>query len=159
MIDILIRILAESLHILLESAPYVLLGLLAAGLLQAFLPVSLISRHLGGRSGASVMKAALFGVPMPLCSCGVVPAATGLRKSGASRGATVSFLISTPETGVDSIAITYALLDPVMTVLRPIAAFFTATSAGLLVNRLPAPESSEGPKSIEPPTPAAAGGG
>lgn len=154
MIDILMNILAESFHILLASAPYVLLGLLAAGLLKAFLPVDLVSRHLGGTGPGSVIKAALFGVPMPLCSCGVVPAATGLRKSGASRGATVSFLISTPETGVDSIAITWALLDPVMTVFRPVAAFFTATTAGLLVNRMPAPQS---PKAIA--APPAAGGG
>lgn len=152
MIDILLRIFAESLHILLESAPYVLLGLLAAGLLQAFLPVDLVSRHLGGNSAGAVIKAALFGVPMPLCSCGVVPAAAGLRKSGASRGATVSFLISTPETGVDSVAITWALLDPLMTVIRPVAAFFTAATAGLLVNRLPAP------KTETPPAPAAGGG-
>jgi uncharacterized membrane protein YraQ (UPF0718 family) len=154
MIDIFLRIFAESLRILLESAPYVLLGLLAAGMIRAFLPGDLVARQLGGRGGVSVVKAALFGIPLPLCSCGVVPVAAGLRKSGASRGATVSFLISTPETGVDSAAITWALLDPLMTLLRPVAAFFTATAAGLLVNRLPDPKIAESPG----PVPAAGGG-
>lgn len=108
-----------------------------AGLIKAFLPDDLVARHLGKGDAASVIKAALLGVPLPLCSCGVIPAAAGLRKSGASRGATVSFLISTPETGIDSIAITYALLDPIMTVIRPVAAFITAVFAGTLVNRIP----------------------
>jgi len=75
-----------------------------------------------------------MGIPLPLCSCGVVPTALSLRKMGATRGATTSFLISTPETGVDSIAISYALLDPVMTVFRPISAFITAVIAGILTN-------------------------
>ncbi|MCK4536581.1 MAG: permease, partial [Desulfuromonadales bacterium] len=79
----------------------------------------------------------LLGIPMPLCSCGVIPAAVGLRQQGASRGASAAFLVSTPESGVDSIAITWALLDPVMTVIRPIAAFVTATLTGILINLLP----------------------
>lgn len=82
----------------------------------------------------SVMLAAMVGIPLPLCSCGVVPAAAALKKQGASKGATMSFLISTPETGVDSIPITYALLDPVMTMIRPISAFITATVAGIVEN-------------------------
>jgi len=87
-----------------------------------------------GSKYASVFKAALLGIPLPLCSCGVVSSAISLRKQGASRGAAISFLISTPETGVDSIAVTYALLDPIMTIFRPIAAFITAVFAGILTN-------------------------
>ncbi|MGE4506058.1 MAG: SO_0444 family Cu/Zn efflux transporter [Desulfovibrionaceae bacterium] len=131
---LLSSVLLACWEVLLESAPWMLLGFLVAGLLKAFIPGDVVHRHLGGRGFSGVFKAALFGVPLPLCSCGVVPAAAGLRRQGASRGATASFLVSTPETGVDSMAITYALLDPVMTVLRPLAAFFTALLAGVAVN-------------------------
>ncbi len=137
MTDILVGVMTASFHILAESAPYILFGLLVAGLLKAFIPEDFVARHLGKRNMGSVFKAALLGIPLPLCSCGVVPAAMGLRKSGASRGAAVSFLISTPETGVDSIAVTYALLDPFMTFIRPVAAFITASVAGLFVNLIP----------------------
>ncbi len=135
--NLLARILMESWSILLDSAPYVLFGMLMAGLVKTFLPENFVARHLGGKSAGSVLKASLMGVPLPLCSCGVVPAALGLRKQGAGKGATAAFLISTPETGVDSIAITWALLDPIMTVVRPVAAFVTATITGILVNLLP----------------------
>lgn len=137
----LLNVLAECWRILLESAPYVLFGFFAAGLLKALIPDDVVARHLGRNGTSSVIKASLFGIPLPLCSCGVIPAAIGLRKQGASKGATASFLISVPETGVDSMAITWALLDPLMTLLRPVAAFFTAIFAGLWINRLPeAPE-------------------
>ncbi|MDP2401683.1 MAG: permease, partial [Actinomycetota bacterium] len=125
-----LRVLGESAEILADASPYLLFGFLAAGLLHGVISSETVARHLGrGRLGP-VVKAALFGVPLPLCSCGVLPAALGLRKQGASKGATVSFLVSTPETGVDSIALTYALMDPVMTVFRPLAAFVTAVLAG-----------------------------
>ena len=130
----ILAILEQSWSVLEESALYMLIGFLAAGLLKAFLPDNLVARHLGRNRTSNVIKASLLGVPIPLCSCGVVPAAAGLRRQGASRGATTSFLVSTPETGVDSIAVTYALLDPVMTIIRPIAAFITAVFAGILVN-------------------------
>jgi len=135
--DALLGILNECWKILLESSPYMLFGFLAAGLLRAVLPEEAVARHLGENSAGAVLKASLFGIPLPLCSCGVLPAAVGLRKQGASRGAAAAFLVSTPESGVDSIAITWALLDPVMTVVRPLAAFLTATVTGLLINRLP----------------------
>ncbi len=138
MLEMIIGILLASWHLLVEAAPFVLFGFFAAGLLKAFVPEDFVARHLGHSSVGSVIKASLFGVPLPLCSCGVIPAAVGLRKHGASNGASAAFLISTPETGVDSIAITYALLDPIMTVLRPLAAFFTATVTGLCINLLPA---------------------
>lgn len=137
MVDMLIGIARETWIILNDSAPYVLFGMFVAGLLKAYMPDDFIARHLGKSGTASVLKASLMGVPLPLCSCGVLPTALGLRKQGASKGAVTSFLISTPETGVDSIAVTYALLDPVMTVIRPVAAFITAILAGLAVNRLP----------------------
>ncbi len=133
---IIVKTAVSSWAILVESSGFILLGFVMAGLLKAFVPGDLVARHLGNGDAASVLKAAAFGVPVPLCSCGVLPAAAGLRNQGASRGATSAFLIATPETGVDSVAVTWALLDPVMTVLRPVAAFFTATVTGLMVNFL-----------------------
>lgn len=113
-----------------ESAPYVLLGFLMAGLIRGLLRPGMLTKHLGQNNMGSVIKAALIGIPIPLCSCGVTAAAGAIHKQGTSRGATAAFLIATPETGVDSISITYALLDPVFTVVRPIAAFITAAAAG-----------------------------
>ncbi len=130
----MLSILEESWTMLLEASPFMLLGLVAAGLLKALVPDDFVSRHFGGHGPKSVVKASLFGLPLPLCSCGVLPAAAGLRKQGAGKGATAAFMISTPETGVDSVAVTYALLDPVMTVARPLAAFVTAIAAGLAIN-------------------------
>ncbi len=129
-----LEVLAAVWDILLESSLFVLFGFFVAGLLKGFIPDDFIQRHLGGSRKRSIVKASLFGIPIPLCSCGVIPAAAGLQKQGAGKGAVTSFMISTPETGVDSMAVTYALLDPIMTVMRPVAAFFTATCTGLLVN-------------------------
>jgi uncharacterized protein len=131
---IFIEILHGSWKMLLEASIYVLFGLLVGGLLKAFLSPGLVAKHLGRKGAGSVFKAALFGIPLPLCSCGVLPTAASLKKQGASNGATTAFLISTPESGVDSISITYALLDPIMTVARPLAAFFSAIAAGLTEN-------------------------
>lgn len=129
----------EILHTLLfmlnAMSPYILLGFLLAGLLHAFVPVRLMSRHLSGSGWRAVVKAAALGVPLPLCSCGVLPTAVALRRGGASRAATTSFLIATPQTGVDSIAATYALLGPAFAVLRPVAALVTALVGGLWVGR------------------------
>lgn len=111
-------------------------GLVMSGLLRVFLNPAVVTRHLGRGRFTSVLKASLLGIPMPLCSCSVLPAAVSLRRQGANRGATTAFLISTPESGVDSIAITYALLDPIMTVARPVAALFTALTAGISENLL-----------------------
>ena len=135
MLNTTLNILIETARVFLEAAPFVVLGLAAAALLYAFFPQEKIQRHLGKKGLGSILKASLFGIPLPLCSCGVLPAAMSLKERGASRGATVSFLVSTPETGVDSIAITYALINPAMTILRPIAAFFSAAMAGLAVER------------------------
>ena len=118
-----------------EMAPYLLLGFLIAGLLRTFVPRTLYSRHLAPRNMKSVVKAAAIGVPLPLCSCGVIPTAVGLRKEGASHGACTSFLIATPQTGVDSIVATYSLMGLPFAIVRPIAALFTAMFGGWLVNR------------------------
>ena len=131
-------VLLESWNIFVETAPYLIFGLGIAGLLNVLVPDQKIVDYLGASAGKirSVINAALAGLPLPLCSCGVVPAAMSIRKRGANRGATLSFLISTPETGVDSIAVTYALLDPLMAVFRPLAALVTAVLTGLADNFL-----------------------
>lgn len=125
---------AVMLTLVAESAPYLLIGFALAGVLKAIVPEDKVYRHLGEDRFKSVTLASLFGIPLPLCSCSVLPVATSLRRSGASKGATTSFLISTPETGLDSIGITYALLDPIMTVARPLGAFATAVFTGSVVN-------------------------
>lgn len=117
--------------ILLDAGIFIIFGLFIAALIRAFISTESITKYLGRPNLKSVFLAALFGVPLPLCSCGVVPTAIGLRKQGASKPATVSFLITTPESSIDSIAITYALIDPLMTVFRPLAAFITGMVAGI----------------------------
>ena len=128
-------LLHNFLHLLLEAAPWLVFGLLLGGMMKALLPTALLQKHLSGDHFGAIGKAALLGAPLPLCSCGVIPAALGLRQAGASKPATVSFLVSTPETGVDSIAVSYALLGPFMAIARPIAALASAFTAGLLVAR------------------------
>ncbi len=120
-------------QLFLVSAPWLLLGLILAGLLNVFIPKDLLQKHLGKEGFWTTIKAALIGAPMPLCSCGVIPAAVGLRRAGGSKSATTAFLVSTPETGVDSISVSYVLLGPFMAVIRPIAAVVSAIAAGLLV--------------------------
>ncbi|MEL6823595.1 MAG: permease, partial [Calditrichota bacterium] len=134
--QVIIDIALEVWKLTLEMAPYLLLGFLVAGLLSVVLPRDKISRHLSGNSAASVSKAALIGMPLPLCSCGVIPVTAHLEKQGASRGSVLSFLISTPTSGVDSIFATYALLGPLLAVMRPIASIFGGIATGLLGNRL-----------------------
>ncbi|MCK5902015.1 MAG: permease, partial [Cocleimonas sp.] len=119
----------------LDAAPWLVLGLIIGGLIKTLVPTAWLEKHLKGEGFSSVLKAALLGAPLPLCSCGVLPAALGLRQAGASKAATTSFLISTPETGVDSVMVTYALLGPVMAITRPIAAIISAITAGLLVGK------------------------
>lgn len=127
--------LAESTWIILvDSAFLLLVGIFLAGLLHILLKRTNLSKIIHGNKNIVVLKSALFGIPLPLCSCSVLPMAEQLRRSGMNKGGTASFLISTPETGVDSILLTYSLTDPLMTVARPVAAFVTALSAGLAVN-------------------------
>lgn len=134
--NLIVDIIKEFFYFLMEASPYMLLGFFVAGLLKAFLPDDLVKKHIGSGKKSGILKASAFGIPIPLCSCGVVPAVAGIRKQGGGKGSVVSFLVSTPETGVDSIAITYALLGPVMAVIRPVAAFFSALVTGFLVHFL-----------------------
>lgn len=124
------------LNLLGEMAPYLLLGFLVAGILHAFTPRSLYARHLAGNGFRPVLMAALFGVPLPLCSCGVIPTAMSMRRRGASRAATVSFLVSTPQTGIDSMLATGSLLGLPFALVRPVAAFVTALTGGVLTGVL-----------------------
>lgn len=117
-----------------EMAPYLLFGFLIAGLMHAFIPGTIYSRYLAQRNFKSVVLATLFGIPLPLCSCGVIPTAMSLRREGASKGATTAFLIATPQTGVDSIIATYSLMGLPFAIIRPIAALVTALLGGQLVN-------------------------
>jgi len=119
---------------LAEMSPYLLFGFFVAGFLSVLVSQELVEKHLGGRGIWPLLKASLFGVPLPLCSCGVIPVSMSLRKHGASKGAVISFLLSTPQTGVDSIFVTLSLLGPVFAVFRPVVAFITGIIGGLLIN-------------------------
>lgn len=134
--NLIIQSLTQAGALFLDASVYILFGLLVSGLLRVFLSPQSVARHLGKPGIGPVFKAAFLGIPIPLCSCGVLPAAVSLRKQGASKGATTAFLISTPESGVDSMAISYALLDPILTGVRPLAAFSTAFTAGIFQERL-----------------------
>lgn len=132
--DIVQGVINEIWTILVESSLYMLIGFFLSGLIYIYISTERIVKYFGRGKVRSVLMASLLGVPLPLCSCGVLPAAATIRKKGANKGALLSFLISTPESGVTSIAMTYALMDGVMAAIRPIAAFITATVAGLVEN-------------------------
>jgi len=117
-----------------EMSPYLLFGFLVAGILSVLISQKLVERHLGGRGIWPLLKASLFGVPLPLCSCGVIPVSMSLHKHGASKGSVISFLLSTPQTGADSIFVTLSLLGPLFAVFRPLAAFVTGIVGGTLVD-------------------------
>ena len=127
--------LSTAWSILSESAIFILTGFLLAGALNALLPAGRVIRVLSASSSRSVFLATLVGVPLPLCSCSVLPTAVALREKGASKGSTLAFLISTPETSVTSVLLTYGLLGPAMALFRPVAACVTAITAGLIENR------------------------
>lgn len=119
-----------------EMSPYLLFGFFVAGALSVLVSQSIVERHLGGGGVWPLLKASVFGVPLPLCSCGVIPVSMSLHKHGASKGATIAFLLSTPQTGVDSIFVTLSLLGPVFAIFRPFAAFATGIIGGSLVDAL-----------------------
>jgi len=150
--DILSAIAGGVAEVTLAAAPWLLLGLVIAGVLRAWLPDRVVARGLGGRGVGAVIRAALVGTPLPLCSCGVLPAAIGLRRQGASKEATVSFLVATPENGADSIALTWALMGPFMAVARVVAALVSALFAGVVTTLLRVPEPPAPPEAE--PTPA-----
>ena len=145
--SLVVRSVEAASAIFVEASVYLLFGTFVAGLIAVMLPQEAITRHLGGGGMKGVAKAALFGIPLPLCSCGVIPTALSLRRQGASRGSTLAFLIATPETGVDSIAITYALLDPIYTLFRPVSAFVTALTTGGLADLLDKEQEPQAPSS------------
>ena len=124
----------EILELVNSMSPYLLLGFTLAGLMHAFIPATMYNRYLSGSNFRSVLNAAILGIPLPLCSCGVIPTAMSLRKDGASKGATISFLIATPQTGVDSIIATYSLMGLPFALLRPFVALVTALFGGTFAN-------------------------
>ena len=132
--EIILSIIKEAYSLLNQMAVYLLFGFFFAGVLHIFMKEGVIARHLGKGNFLSVVKASLFGIPLPLCSCGVVPTALSLRKDGASKGAVLSFLISTPTTGVDSIFATYALLGGFFAIYRVVASFVIGVFAGVAAN-------------------------
>jgi uncharacterized membrane protein YraQ (UPF0718 family) len=136
MFDRILSIVTEFWDVLADMAPYLLFGFLVAGALAVALPPQSVERHLGGRGLWPILKATLFGIPLPLCSCGVIPVAASLSRHGASRGATTAFLLSTPQTGVDSVLVTFSLLGPLFAVFRPIAAFCVGVLGGSFVSLL-----------------------
>lgn len=132
-----LRLYFEKLvFLMLDMAPWLMLGFLIAGLLHVFFPDGKINKLLGSSNLKSVLRAALIGIPLPLCSCGVIPTGVSIHKNGASKGAAVSFLISTPQTGVDSIMVTYSMLGLPFAVLRPVVALFTGIFGGAVTNRV-----------------------
>lgn len=132
--EIITNFLITLLDLSNAMAPFILFGLAFAGILHEIVPESIVTKHLGKESVSSVIKSTLFGIPLPVCSCGVIPLATSIKKSGASKGATLSFLISTPITGVDSILATFGMFGWVFTIYRVITSMIIAMVAGILTN-------------------------
>nr|MBD3621737.1 permease [Sunxiuqinia sp.] len=128
--------ISELIYLLNEMAPWLILGLVFAGLLKVFFPEDKVQKYMGKSTTKSAVNASLLGIPMPLCSCGVIPTGVSFFRNGASKGATNSFLISTPQTGVDSIFATYSMLGWPFAILRPIVAFVTGIVGGILTNWL-----------------------
>ena len=124
----------EIVSLINSMSPYLLLGFFLAGMMHAFIPNYLFHKYLSKNSFRSVLNAAMLGIPLPLCSCGVIPTGMSLHKEGASNGAVVSFLIATPQTGVDSILATYSLMGLPFAIIRPVAALFTALLGGTFAN-------------------------
>lgn len=131
----LLEIVGQIWQVAAAMAPYLLFGFLAAGLLRVFVSPEWMRLHLGGRGMQPVVKAVLFGAPLPLCSCGVLAVTASLRRQGAGRAASTGFLLSTPQTGVDSIIATWGMLGPLMAVTRPLLAILSGVAGGLLVSR------------------------
>lgn len=156
---LILDVLTACWSVLAAMAPYLLLGFGVAGMLSVLISPEWVERRLGGRSWKQVLAASLFGVPLPLCSCGVLPVAASLRRHGAGKGATTAFLLSTPQTGVDSIAVTYALLGPFLAVFRPVAALVAGLFGGVLVQALDPGDGPSTPQPAEDSTVGAACGG
>ena len=134
MIDFIKLLITDFWDTIAEMSPYLLFGFFVAGLLSVLVTQRFVERHLGGRGFLPLLKASIFGIPLPLCSCGVIPVSMSLHKHGASKGSTIAFLLSTPQTGADSIFVTLSLLGPVFAVYRPIAALITGLLGGGFVD-------------------------
>lgn len=129
------ELLLSFVHVFAMMAPWLVFGFLMAGIIAVWIPRSWVNRMMGGSSGlGGILRAVAIGVPLPICSCGVLPIAAGLRKHGAGKGPTAALLVSTPQTGVDSILATYALMGPVFAVARPVAAALTGIVGGMVVS-------------------------
>ncbi len=139
------KVLIDFWETISEMSPYLLFGFFVAGILSVFISQRIVEKHLGGGGIWPLVKASLFGVPLPLCSCGVIPVSVSLHKHGASKGSTISFLLSTPQTGVDSIFVTLSLLGPAFAIFRPLAAFITGIIGGGLVDLLETKSKSNAP--------------
>ena len=122
--------------ICLEMAPFLVLGFVFSGIISVFIDDMLVYKQIGQKKFSSIIKSTLMGIPLPLCSCGVIPVAATLKDYGASKGATTSFLVSTPQTGIDSIFLTYGMLGPVFAIFRPAAAFVSGIFCGIVVNTI-----------------------
>jgi len=150
----LVDLLLSALRVFAAMSPWLVAGFFVAGVLAVWIPRAWVNRALGGRTGLSgVLRAVLVGVPLPICSCGVLPIAAGLRRNGAGKGATAAFLISTPQTGVDSILATYALMGPVFAVARPLAAALTGLVGGAVVAAVGGEDDAAAAAADEPPPP------
>jgi len=134
MVDFIKLIIMDFWATIAEMSPYLLFGFFVAGILSVLVSQQLVEKHLGGGGLWPLLKASIFGVPLPLCSCGVIPVSMSLHKHGASKGSTIAFLLSTPQTGVDSIFVTFSLLGPVFAIFRPVAALITGLVGGTLVD-------------------------
>lgn len=143
------KYITPLIDLLNEMTPYLLLGFLIAGILHEFIPRRIYADKLSRNNFSSVLWAALFGIPLPLCSCGVIPTATSIYREGASKGATVSFLISTPQTGVDSILATASVIGIPFAVIRPVVAFITAIVGGTITNRICKNEHDATPQTVQ----------
>lgn len=126
--------LLSLVNLTIEMAPYLLLGFLIAGILYVYFPAHKVNKFMGKKNLKSVVNASLFGIPLPLCSCGVIPTGISFFKNGAAKGPTNSFLISTPQTGVDSILVTYSMLGLPMAIIRPVIAFISGIFGGAVTN-------------------------
>lgn len=135
MMDYIVQFFPALAGLTMEMAPYLLLGFLFAGILYVWFPRKKVYKYLGKPNSASVINAALIGIPLPLCSCGVIPTGISFYNSGASKGSSVSFLVSTPQTGIDSIMVTYSLLGLPMAIVKPVIALITGFFGGFLTNR------------------------
>ena len=122
--------------ICLEMAPFLILGFVFSGIISVFIDDTLVYKQIGQKKFSSIIKSTLMGIPLPLCSCCVIPVAATLKDYGASKGATTSFLVSTPQTGIDSIFLTYGMLGPVFAIFRPVAAFVSGIFCGIVVNTI-----------------------